>query len=82
MTDLKTEVVRIVTFFGCVTILIWLYNIFWFIWRTVFGTHCTTKRYGANSFAFITNATNVMGMAACKELNRRGFNIFMVADTD
>jgi hypothetical protein len=78
----KTEVVRIVTFLGALTILIWLYNIFWFFWRTICGTACTTERYGVNSFAFITNANNVMGMAASKELVRRGFNIFMVADTD
>lgn len=43
------------------------------------GTPCTTARYGKDSWAVVTGASDGIGKATCFELARRGFNIVLVS---
>lgn len=51
------------------------------VFRTFFGTKCTTQRYGHDSWAVITGGTGRLGRATALHLAREGFNIVLIART-
>ena len=59
----------------------WVYRIVCLILRTLFGTKCTTERYGHDSWAVITGGTGVMGKAIAMHLASQGFNIVLISRT-
>jgi 17beta-estradiol 17-dehydrogenase / very-long-chain 3-oxoacyl-CoA reductase len=59
----------------------WLYRTLSLVFRTFFGTKCTTQRYGHDSWAVITGGTGRLGRATALHLAREGFNIVLIAKT-
>ncbi len=71
--------IEAIVYLGALTVFIWLCKILQLFYRTFCGTSCTTKRYGAKSWAVVTGATDGIGLAAARELAKRGFNIAILA---
>ena len=46
-----------------------------------FGTKCTVDRYGKDSWAVVTGATDGIGKAAAFYLGREGFNVVLISRT-
>ena len=51
------------------------------MYRTFFGVHATTDRYGKDSWAIITGSTDGIGKAAAIHLAKQGFNIVLISRT-
>lgn len=49
------------------------------IWRQTQGVRVTPERYGADSWAVVTGASEGVGFAFAEELAARGFNIVLMA---
>lgn len=68
--------------FGLFTAIIWVYRTLCVIARSFgLGTRCTTARYGENSWAVVTGATDGIGKAACMYLANEGFNVVLISRT-
>ena len=59
----------------------WLYRTLCLVYRTFFGTKCTTERYGHDSWAVITGGTGRLGKAIAFHLADEGFNVVLLART-
>ena len=75
MIDLYTFIVLV----GAYQFTWWISRFLLSIYRAVLGTHCTTERYGENSWAVVTGSTDGIGKACAKYLARQGFNIVLVS---
>lgn len=69
----------IVYWMGVCQLTWWVCRVISLLLRTFAGVQCTTGRYGADSWAVVTGASDGIGLAAAKNLARRGFNIVLVA---
>ena len=50
------------------------------IYRAKYGTHCSTSRYGQDSWAIVTGGTGGLGKSAVLCLSQLGFNIIMISN--
>lgn len=66
-------------FVGYAYIIGWVFRFINVFWRYFFGTKASTERYGENSWAVITGATDGIGRAAAMYLAELGFNIVLIA---
>ena len=71
----------IIIYFGIYQLGWWIYRTVCLIFRTFFGTKCTTERYGHDSWAVVTGGTGVMGRAISLHLAKEGFNIVLISRT-
>ena len=62
------------------------YQVFWWVWRFILifkkqylGVKATTERYGVDSWAVVTGASDGIGLAAARHLAKQGFNIVLIA---
>ena len=53
---------------GFVQLAWWISRVVALVYRTYFGTDCTTERYGEDSWAVVTGSTDGIGLAAAKHL--------------
>ena len=77
LNELDLEI--LIFFIGIYYILLWIYRWLCLGARTIFGTKCTTQRYGKDSWAIVTGGTNGLGKAAINYLSNEGFNIIIIA---
>lgn len=70
------SVIKIV---GFIKLLELLYRILWTIQRQKRTTEYLSERYGKGSWAVVTGGSDGIGLAMCKELARREFNIVIVS---
>lgn len=67
---------------GLFTGIVWTYRTLCVLLRNFgFGTKCTTARYGKDSWAIVTGATEGVGKAAAIHLAKEGFNIVLISRT-
>ena len=67
---------------GLFTIIVWTYRTCCVLGRSLgFGTRCTTARYGKDSWAVVTGATDGIGKSAAINLACQGFNIVLISRT-
>ena len=67
---------------GIFTGIVWTYRTLCVLLRNFgFGTNCTTARYGEDSWAVVTGATDGIGKAAAIHLARQGFNVVLMSRT-
>ena len=67
---------------GMFTAAVWIYRTVCVFARSFgFGTRCTTARYGKDSWAVITGATDGIGKAATIYLANQGFNVVLISRT-
>lgn len=67
---------------GLFTGIVWTYRTLCVLLRNFgFGTKCTTARYGEDSWAIVTGATDGIGKAAAIHLAKEGFNIVLISRT-
>ena len=67
---------------GLFTGTVWTYRALCVLLRSIgFGTKCTTARYGKDSWAVVTGATDGIGKAAAMHLGREGFNVVLISRT-
>ena len=57
----------------------WAFRLFRVFYMAIFGTKCTTQRYGENSWAVVTGSTDGIGKEIAKHLAKLGFNIVLVS---
>jgi 17beta-estradiol 17-dehydrogenase / very-long-chain 3-oxoacyl-CoA reductase len=66
-------------FVGFLKFLELFYRFIWWIMRQLRTTAHLTERYGKGSWALVTGGSDGIGLAICKELARRDFNIVIVS---
>ena len=67
---------------GVFTLACWLYRTCDVWGRSLgFGTRCTLARYGADSWAVVTGATDGIGKECARYLANEGFNIVLISRT-
>ena len=67
---------------GTFTAIVWVYRTLCVLLRNFgLGTRCTTARYGQNSWAVVTGATDGIGKATCMYLANEGFNVVLISRT-
>ena len=64
---------------GLIFVIRWICRTIVFLNRMFLGTPVTVERYGKDSWAVITGASDGIGKAVALELASRGFNIVLVA---
>lgn len=69
----------VVFWLGVCQISLWTYRVLRLVYFLFFGAHLTTQRYGEDSWAVVTGATDGIGLAAAKNLAKRGFNIVLIS---
>src|SRR5437016_10044142 len=68
--------------FGSIKLAIFLYAFFGFIVRHCFrGKQDLLARYGKDSWAVVTGASDGIGAEYCRQLAKMGFNIALVSRT-
>ena len=68
-----------VVYLGLYQVACWVYRSLKAVYDATMGTAATTERYGADSWAVVTGASDGIGKATCFELARRGFNIVLIS---
>ena len=63
---------------GCIYCYVWIVRVVYAIIRCLFGTKCTIRRYGQNSWAVVAGITDEFGSEMVKQLAGRGFNIIII----
>lgn len=66
---------------GMWQIFLWLYRTGYYAFHLFYGAKVTTERYGKNSWAVVTGATDGIGKGFAIELAKRGFNIVLISRT-
>ncbi len=66
-------------FLGFITLLGILSKLFALVIRMYFGTKASPDRYGHNSWAIVTGASDGIGKEFALDLARRGFNIVLIS---
>lgn len=67
---------------GLFTATVWVYRTLCVFARSFgLGTRCTTARYGKDSWAVVTGATDGIGKAAAAYLANEGFNVVLISRT-
>ena len=67
---------------GMFTIVVWTYRTLCVIGRNFgFGTELTLERYGKDSWAVVTGATDGIGKAAAMHIAKEGFNVVLISRT-
>lgn len=64
---------------GFIKLLELIYRLKWFLSRQFRTTEHLTERYGKGTWAVVTGGSDGIGLAMCKELARREFNIVIVS---
>ena len=64
---------------GLIFLLRWFCRTITYLVRMYFGTPVTVERYGQDSWAVVTGASDGIGKGVCMELAARGFNIVLIA---
>ena len=59
---------------------IWVLRFVKVIYRCMFGTQCTTLRYGEESWAIVTGAASGLGREAAIKLASIGFNLIIIGN--
>lgn len=72
---------NLVWYFGLWQILWWTYRCAYLAYHTINGTPVTVERYGKNSWAVVTGATDGIGKGLAIALAKRGFNIVLISRT-
>lgn len=57
----------------------WTSRVLDLAYRHFYGTHVSTERYGADSWAVVTGGSDGIGLACAKNLAAKGFNIVLIA---
>jgi hypothetical protein len=60
----------------------WTYRIISAAYITLWGTKCTTERYGSDTYAIITGCTGGTGYEAAYYLANEGFNLILIANDE
>ena len=68
-------------YFGCYVFFWWILRTLQICKRSCCGTKCSTARYGEDSWAVVTGATDGIGKAAAFHLAKLGFNIVLISRT-
>jgi len=63
---------------GYYVLAIWFYRFACIVWRHYLGVQASTERYGDDSWAVITGATDELGKASALHLASLGFSIVMI----
>lgn len=77
-TKLAT-LLSIIRVIGLLKLIELIYRIVWTIKRQMRTTEALTDRYGRGSWAVVTGGSDGIGLAMCKELALRHFNIVIIA---
>jgi 17beta-estradiol 17-dehydrogenase / very-long-chain 3-oxoacyl-CoA reductase len=75
------EIWDIIFWLGLWQIYLWSHRFVSLIYRSWFGVQVSTERYGKDSWAVITGATDGIGLASAKHLASCGFNIVLISRT-
>ena len=73
------ELYSIIVAIGAYQVAWWVYRLVLVFWRALFGTYCTTERYGEQSWAVVTGCTDGIGKEVAKYLANHGFNVVLVS---
>ena len=57
----------------------WTYRVAYLVYSHFYGVQVSTERYGKDSWAVVTGGSDGIGLACCKHLASRGFNIVLIA---
>lgn len=57
----------------------WTYRVAYLLYSHFYGVQVSTERYGKDSWAVVTGGSDGIGLACCKHLASRGFNIVLIA---
>lgn len=67
---------------GLFTVIVWTYRTLCLFARSFgLGTKCTVARYGEDSWAVVTGATDGIGKASAIYLAKEGFNVVLISRT-
>lgn len=66
--NFKMDLFNLIVLIGAYQFVWWVGRVIMMLYRTCFGTKCTTERYGENSWAVVTGSTDGIGKESAKYL--------------